>query len=68
VGLIRALPSLPRTGLCVESASGRIAAQQLLMNPPELLARVMEVILGRLEGLDGSGRGNPATSDRLDHR
>ena len=38
------------------------------MRTPELLARVMEIILCHLESLDGRGRGNPTTSDRLDHR
>ncbi len=28
----------------------------------------MEIILRHLESLDGRGRGNPTTSDRLDHR
>ncbi len=38
------------------------------MNTPEFLARVMEVILRRLECLDRRGRGNPPAADRLDHR
>ncbi len=54
-------------GIRLEGADGRIAAQQLLMNSPQLLAGSMEVVLGRLESLDGSGGGHPATSDRLDH-
>ncbi len=38
------------------------------MRTPELLARVMKIILRHVESLDGRGRGNPATSDRLYHR
>lgn len=37
------------------------------MNAPELVARVMEVILRRLESLRRRGRGNPPAADRLDH-
>jgi hypothetical protein len=66
--LIRLCPLIRTCRLCAESADVRIAAQQLLMNTPELLARVMEIILRRLKHLDGSGRGNPAASDRLNHR
>ncbi len=54
-------------GIRFESADGRIAAQQLLMNSPQLLAGSMEIVLCRLERLDGSRGGHPATSDRLDH-
>ncbi len=38
------------------------------MYAPELLARVMKIILCHVESLDGRGRGSPAAPDRLDHR
>lgn len=38
------------------------------MRTPELLARLMEIILRHLESLDRRGGGNPTASDRLDHR
>jgi hypothetical protein len=60
--------SLPVTEFGTGNASRKIAAQQFLMNTPELLARVMEVILRRLKRLDRRGRGNPTASDRLDDR
>jgi hypothetical protein len=38
------------------------------VHTPELLTGVMEIILRHLESLDRSRRGNPTTSDRLNHR
>jgi hypothetical protein len=50
------------------SAAGRLVAQDLLLSTPEFLVRVMEVILRRLKCLGRHRRGNPTTSDRLNHR
>ncbi len=56
-----------RVGIRPEVAHRRVAAQQLLMNSPELLAGSIQVALRRLESLNGSRCGHPTTADRLDH-
>lgn len=58
----------PASCLVTENTRRDIAAQQLLMNPPEFLPRVIEVILRRLDRLGGRGGGNPSAADRLNHR
>src|SRR5205823_4206423 len=53
--------------ICTESAHRWITAKQLLVDPPELLASPVEVVLRRLKGLDRRRDGLPPTADRLDH-
>lgn len=60
--------SLPAAGVRTGRGRRRIAAQQFLVHPPELQARLMKVALGRLECLGRRGRGDPTAADRFDHR
>lgn len=59
--------SLLLVGTRTTSTDGRIAAQQFLMNSPELLARSIEVVLRCLKSLGWCRCGHPTTSNRLDH-